>query len=220
MRYITLTSLLITFLSVAPVYAESSSDVAFDKATRDLIKSGDPAKGKTLIKKCTKCHSENGIAEDPEDPNIAGQSANYMFKQMMDYKNNKRDNKAMRKRVRKLDAQTMAHISAWYASLPAPPAMGKTSAAMEKLVFKGDPTRMLKPCATCHGRKGEGGKYDSARLTGMSRDYFVTTMTEFKEGDRENDIYSRMRTVAEVLTEEEIEALADYYSAEPPPEEE
>jgi len=38
-------------------------------------------------------------------------------------------------------------------------------------------------------------------------------MLAFKEGDRSNDIYSRMRYVAEALTEEEIEALADYYAA-------
>jgi cytochrome c553 len=42
---------------------------------------------------------------------------------------------------------------------------------------------------------------------------------EFKEGDRENDVYSRMRVVAEALTEEEIEALADYFAIPEPPEE-
>ena len=35
----------------------------------------------------------------------------------------------------------------------------------------------------------------------------------FKEGDRSNDVYSRMRLIAEALTDEEIEALAAYYAA-------
>ena len=60
--------------------------------------------------------------------------------------------------------------------------------------------------------------FDHTRINGLYREYFVTTMTEFKEGDRENDVYSRMRVVAEVLTEEEIEALADYFAIPEPPE--
>jgi cytochrome c553 len=215
MRYIKLTSLLVALLFVSQGHAEPSSNVAFDKPTRDLIKSGDPAKGKALTEKCHRCHGENGITDDPEDPWVAGQLANYTFKQLMDYKDEKRDNRTMRKRAQKMSPQDMAHIAAWYASLPAPPAMRKTSPMVEKLVFKGDPERMLKPCATCHGQNGEGGKYDSAKITGMSRGYFIVTMTAFKEGDRANDIYSRMRTVAEQLTEQEIKALADYYAAEP-----
>lgn len=38
-------------------------------------------------------------------------------------------------------------------------------------------------------------------------------MEAFQEGDRTNDIYSRMRLIAKVLTTKEIQALADYYSA-------
>ena len=45
-------------------------------------------------------------------------------------------------------------------------------------------------------------------------------MTEFKEGDRGNDVYSRMRVVAEALTEAEIEGLAAYYGMAVPAEEE
>jgi cytochrome c553 len=54
---------------------------------------------------------------------------------------------------------------------------------------------------------------------GQYPEYLVYTLTEFKEGDRTNDVYSRMRYVAEALTEEEIEALAGYYAAAVPEEE-
>ena len=43
-------------------------------------------------------------------------------------------------------------------------------------------------------------------------------MTAFKDGDRENDAYGRMRFVASQLTDEESKALADYYSMPPLPE--
>ena len=88
-----------------------------------------------------------------------------------------------------------------------------------RLVYEGDPQRLIKACASCHGRRGQGGQFDSARLSGQYPEYFIYTMTEFKEGDRSNDIYARMRSIAEVLTEEEIEGLAGYYGAAVPAEE-
>jgi len=222
MNKITLISAAFALVSTMPVAAEPSSNVAFDTETRALLASGDAAKGKEIAanSKCNKCHSENGIAEDPDDPNIAGQLNSYTYKQLRDYQDKKRDSKDMFKRVKDLSKQDLAHLAAWYASLPTPEKMGKASDATLRLINKGDPKRMVKACNSCHGRKGEGGKHDAATLNGMSRGYFVTTMTEFKEEDRENDIYSRMRKTAAPLTEAEIEALADYYATTPPPEEE
>lgn len=195
-----------------------SSVVAFTVKTRAAIKAGDPAKGEAIAKesKCKKCHSENGIAEDPEDPNIAGQLPSYTYKQLMDYKSEHRDERSMAKAVKKLNEEDFTHLAAWYGSLPSAPSMLKDTGVAGKLVYKGDPKRMLKPCATCHGQNAEGGQHDSAALVGQSYDYFIATMEAFKEGDRGNDIYSRMRLIAEQLTEEEIVALADYYAAEPP----
>jgi len=88
------------------------------------------------------------------------------------------------------------------------------------LAYKGDPKRMLKPCGTCHGRNGEGGMHDSATLVGQGRDYFIASMEAFRDEDRTNDIYSRMRLIAEVMTDEEIEAVAYFYAAVPPVEDE
>ena len=221
MNKITLISAALALVSSMPVAAEPSSNVAFDAETRALLASGDPEKGKEVAanNKCNKCHSENGIAEDPDDPNLAGQLNSYLYKQLRDYQDKKRESKDMLKRTKKLEKQDLAHLAAWYASLPTPERMGKASDATLQLINKGDPKRMIKACGSCHGRKGQGGKHDAATLNGMSRGYFVTTMTEFKEEDRDNDIYSRMRNIAEPLTEVEIEALADFYATTPPPEE-
>lgn len=202
---------------------EVSSMVAFTVDKRALIKSGDPFKGKEIAKKhkCQKCHGEAGVAEDMEDPNIAGQTRSYIYKQMMDYKSGHREERSMKKAVRKLEEEDFIHLAAFYESLPPPASMQKDEDGVAyQLVYKGDPERMLKPCSTCHGQNAEGGQHDSAALVGPSLGYFTTTMEEFKEGDRTNDIYSRMRLIAEQLTDDEIEALANYYAAEPPPEDE
>ncbi len=213
MKRATLIGMTIAMVWVPRVYAEPSSTVAFDAPTRALLASGDIEKGRTLAESCQRCHGTEGVSKDPVNPVLAGQPASYLFKQLVDYKEDSRENKDMSKRARKLDEQEMADLSAFYASLPAPPRQSRADEATLSLVFQGDEKRMIKPCASCHGRDGEGGKRDTPAISGQALDYFVTTMTELKEGDRVNDIYSRMRLIAEALTDDEIEALAAYYAA-------
>lgn len=209
-------------LLVSAAHAEPSSAVAFDVPTVKLIKAGDPVKGEALAKegKCSKCHGDAGISDDPDDVNIAGLSASYIYKQLIDYQDKKRDDRDMYKKVKKLTARQMADLSAWYASLEPPRSAGKPMTdQVRKLVLHGDPERLLKACSACHGRDGRGGQFDHPALAGQNKVYLVDMMTYFKDGDRENDIYSRMRVISEALTEGEIEALADYYAADLPEEE-
>jgi cytochrome c553 len=121
----------------------------------------------------------------------------------------------MKKQTRKLDDQQMADLAVWFASLA--PAQRDASAEVEdavrRLVYHGDPQRMIKACSSCHGRDGRGGQYDHPAIAGQNREYFIETLVAFKEGDRSNDVYSRMRGIAEALTDAEIEALAAYYAA-------
>ena len=211
-------------LLVPTAGAEPSSEVAFDLVTIQLLRTADPARGEALAKqsKCAKCHGDAGISDDPEDVNIAGMRASYLYKQLKDYQNKSRDERDMYKKTRDLDDQQMADLAVWFASQePAPVAADRnTDAAVLRLVFHGDPTRLLKACASCHGRRGRGGQFDHPALAGQYPEYLVSTLTEFKEGDRTNDVYSRMRYIAEALTEEEIEALAGYYAAAVPEESE
>ena len=92
---------------------------------------------------------------------------------------------------------------------------------MPPLVDKGDRSRLLLACNDCHN---ENKQFRSmmeipATLEGQKPEYFLETMTAFKEGERENDLFERMRWIASKLTDEEIEALSKYYSAPPAPEE-
>ena len=204
--------------------AGPSSAVAFDVATVKMLKAADPARGEALAKegKCKKCHGDFGISDDPEDVNIAGMSTSYLYKQLKDYQEKNRDDRDMYKVTRELDEQQLADLAAWFAAQqPAQPAADRNmDPAILQLVFRGDPERLIKACASCHGRDGRGGQFDHPALAGQYPEYLVYTMTEFKEGDRTNDIYSRMRVVAEALTEAEIEGLAAYYGMAVPKEEE
>ena len=209
-------------LLVPVVNAEPSSAVAFDLPTIRLLKSADPASGEALAEEenCAKCHGDNGVSDDEDDINIAGMSASYLFKQLRDYQDKNRDDRDMYKKVRYLEDKQLADLAVWFASLePAQPAPDRImTAEVRKLVLHGDPERLLKACSSCHGSDGRGGQFDHPALAGQNRIYLVDSMMAFKEEDRTNDIYSRMRYVSAALTEAEIEALADYYAAELPEE--
>ena len=202
--------------------AEPSSQVAFDVATVQLLRAADPARGEALAaeSKCYKCHGDNGASEDPEDVNIAGMRSSYIYKQLRDYRDENRDDRDMFKQTRDLDDQQMADLAVWFAAQQplAPAADRNRDPAILRLVYEGDPQRLIKACASCHGRRGRGGQFDHPALAGQYPEYLVYTLTEFAEGDRTNDIYARMRSIAEVLTEEEIEGLAAYYGAAVPAE--
>lgn len=208
--------LLMGVLSVAatPVFAEPSSLVAFDKATRALLKSGDAARGAELheSRKCTKCHGDAGIGEEPEDVNLAGQVPSYLLKQMLDYKSQHRESRDMKKAMRKVkDEQEMADLAVYYGSLASPVAAEKVSGNVIQLVKKGDHTRLMQSCNSCHGQRGEGDPFETPALIGQKPAYFVETLQMMRDDERTNDVYSRMRIVAKALTEEEIQALAQYY---------
>lgn len=189
-----------------------------DLATLKLIETGDPARGEEIAQskkaKCTRCHGDAGISDEEDTPSIAGQEAPYTYKQLMDYKTGARENRSMRSRVKRLSEQDMADLAAYYAGLPGE-AAGQQVAAVTAptLVSEGDRSRLLLPCAVCHGERGQGMKYEVPALAGQKAQHLIDTMTEYKDGSRANDLYGRMRFVASRMSEEEIEEVAKYYAS-------
>ncbi len=201
-------------------YAAPSSNVVWTSETRQLIKNANIENGKKIADKCASCHGKDGTdvtpIEEEDTPFLAGQIAHATFKQIIDYQDKKRDDRVMQRRVRKLSKQDVADVSAFYAtqSLPMPSVEpSRVTQAAIQLVNKGDGDRFIPPCAGCHGLNGEGAIVDVPALAGQNTSYFITTMLAYKEGDRENDIYSRMRFIASKLSEQEITEIADYYAS-------
>lgn len=111
--------------------------------------------------------------------------------------------------------QDMVDLAAFYAAQPLPKtkrAEADSGNETPGLVNRGDGKRLLAPCAACHGRTGEGSIVDVPALAGQQAGYFSSTMQAYKGGKRNNDIYRRMRLIAQQLTDQEIKVLADYYA--------
>jgi len=193
--------------------AAPSSQVAWTPDKLDFIKQANSKNGKELAAQCAACHGDNGVSPAPEFPSLAGQLATYTYKQLQDYKNGQRTHTLMSSIAAGLSDQDMADMAVWYSSLPPP--KYKTDKQdleiAEKLVSQGDGKRILPPCYTCHGSDGEGERMDIPALAGQQAEYFAATLKAYKNGERHNDIYSRMRLISQQLSDAEIQALAQYY---------
>jgi len=219
---LTTIALLAPVAVVAEPSSPPSSQVAWTPETLNFVKNGDLSKGKVLAESCKSCHGQAGegmTAQTVDDetipavPALAGQLANYSYKQLRDYFDGKRGNASMTGIAKGLSEQNAADLAVWYASLPTPKAgaAGQAVAKAEKLAEQGDDKRILPACFVCHGGNGEGEKMDIPALAGQQADYLVATLQAYKSGERHNDIYSRMRLIAQQLNEEEIKELAQYY---------
>lgn len=195
-------------------YGQPASEVTWTAETQQLVANGDPAKGKVLAqKKCARCHADDGTGADEALPSLAGQLAAYTYKQLRDFQSGARENPAKRV-LRKLSAQDLADLAAWYASSrPDSPAAQQRSGLM--VVVKAAYKSWIAACDSCHGANGKGMPIDSPALAGQSAEYFITTMQDYKEGLRTNDAHSRMRVIAAALAERQIEELANYYASLP-----
>ena len=67
-------------------------------------------------------------------------------------------------------------------------------------------------CAGCHGTQGYVEHSAYVPLAGMSRDQFLNAMRSFADGSRPSTL---MGPLARAFTDEEIEAMADYFSSLP-----
>ncbi len=212
----TLSTMLFTVLTAASqaLWATPSSQVVWDSATRALLASGDAEAGQTKAAGCAGCHGQEGVSPSPSYPHLAGQRAEYLFKQMKDYQDGSRgDSPLMQGLVAGLSEQDMADLAAFYAGKPLPAPDGTADASADDLAMGVGGMRQIPPCATCHGRRGEGKIVDVPALAGQRASYLESTLRNYKSGKRANDIYSRMRRISEKLTDEEIKALAAYYQA-------
>lgn len=182
---------------------------------------GDAARGEKIHDEafCASCHGEHGEAVTANWPLLAGQRAEYTYKQLLDYAEHRRaeDARAHLMNVvgEELSRQDMADLAVFYEQQALPDkAKPDESHPAHPLVSVGDPSRLITPCAACHGSNGSGGINESPALRGMPADYFVRTMELFQQGHRHNDVAKGMAQFAEPLTDEEIAQLADYYAVD------
>ncbi|MDO3721172.1 c-type cytochrome [Marinobacter sp. chi1] len=95
---------------------------ALGTAVSGVASAADVEAGKAKAAVCAACHGQNGIAQIPTYPNLAGQNEQYLVSALKAYKNKQRSGgqaAIMQGQAAALSDTDIANLAAYYASLPA-----------------------------------------------------------------------------------------------------
>lgn len=191
---------------------------AADKPASTDVSKVDAAKGQQLAAQiCAACHNPDGNSTVAANPKLAGQHADYIYKQLMNFKADggkpaERNSPVMGGMVAAISGQDMKNVAAWYASQTQKGEQAKSRAieAGQKLYRAGDAARGLPACAACHGPAGAGIPAQYPRIGGQFAEYTEAQLKAFRAGERANDPNKMMRVVAARMSDAEIKAVSDY----------
>lgn len=163
---------------------------------------------------CVSCHGADGNSVNPIWPKLAGQGADYIAKQIHDFKGGRRADPLMSGMAMAVPDDKVAEVAAFFAGQAAQPGVPVKPELVDqgkKLYEAGDPAKGVTACAACHGPNGNGNppaKFPA--LHSQHAAYTIKQLQMFRDGSRANDPNEMMRNIASKLSEEQIEALAMY----------
>ena len=179
----------------------------------------------TRLRACTACHGEEGRSpEEGYAPSIAGKPAGYLYQQLLNFRDGRRQNRVMQPMLAYLGDDYLREIAAYYAArMPAARALGRgaSSAELEQgraLVADGDAARGLPSCRACHGPDLLGAVPSIPGLLALSPDYLAAQLGAWREGTRHAASPDCMATIAQALTPYEIAAVTAWIASRPLPE--
>ncbi|MEJ0037121.1 MAG: c-type cytochrome [Gammaproteobacteria bacterium] len=203
-----------SILAGAQAFAAETPTSPFEGAKADV--------GATKAAVCGACHGVGGNSQNPEWPNLAGQSPAYIDEQLHLFKTEVRVNPVMKPIIDTVDEQDFKNLAVYFAAqtpagLEADPSYWK---AGEKLYRKGDPARQIPACAACHGPLGRGNLAAAyPALRAQHSVYTVKQLNDYAKDTRYPGATAKkpatpnaiiMATIAKRLTAEDIRDVASY----------
>jgi cytochrome c553 len=206
--------------------ASTASATPAAAAVAVAVKPGDATAGQAKAAVCGACHGMDGNSSDAQYPKLAGQSEQYIVRQLTDFKSGKRQNPIMMGMATPLSEQDMHDIGAYFSSKTALPGVADQALVEhgQTLFRQGDAKRDIPACMACHsidGRGNPGAMYP--QLTSQHAQYIEATLKSWHDGTTwGDDAHSQiMPAIAKKLDADDIAALASYieglHSAESQP---
>ena len=171
---------------------------------------------------CTACHGQEGRAtRSGYFPRIAGKPADYLLQQLVHFREGRRQNIAMHRLVQNLSDAYLRELAGYFAALdlpyPPPPPGAPAPARGAQLVRRGDARLRLPACTACHGSAMTGTLPAVPGLLGLPRDYLVAQLGSWRTGQRHAAAPDCMAEIAGRLGPADLEAVAQWLSAQPVP---
>jgi cytochrome c553 len=182
----------------------------------------DLARAKQIVDTvCAACHGADGNSAVPVNPNLAGQGAEYISRQLANFKAGVRVNPVMQAMAAPLTADEITALGLYFNQQKPKGGSAKDPKLVEMaqtLYRAGDAATGLPACSACHSPTGVGVPKNYPRLSGQHADYTLAQLKAFKAGERGADAAGKdaqgriMATIAARMSENQMKALADYAS--------
>ncbi len=189
------------------------------------VAEGNPEAGKEKTLVCAACHGTDGNSPAPNFPKLAGLGEKYLYKQLADIKEGRRNVLEMTGMLTNMSDQDLKDIAAYFNSQTIQLSGAKSlnvltnsgeevdALALGQKVFRaGNKETSVAACMGCHSPTGKGN--DPAgfpRLSGQHPEYIEKQLRAFRAGERTNDGDTAiMRQVAANLSDAELKAVANF----------
>lgn len=184
--------------------------------------SGDVEAGKQKSAPCAACHGADGNSVNPAWPNLAGQGEKYLADQLQLFKDRIRVNTLMNPQAQNLSEQDMLDLAAYYSSQTPKIGVADTTKKFqgeeiyvigERIYRGGNPESGVPACMSCHAPNGVGNTAAKfPRLAGQHSVYTAAQLRAYRSGARyqPEDHLNMMKKITSYMTEQEIEAVAEY----------
>jgi cbb3-type cytochrome c oxidase subunit III len=166
---------------------------------------------------CAGCHGADGNSATPANPKLAGQHAEYLYKQLQNFKPKagatqaERVNAIMAAFAAQLSDADMRNVAAFYAGQKLVPSAAKDKSLVEagrNIYRAGIAAKGIPACAGCHSPTGAGIPAQYPRLQGQYAEYTEAQLHAFRKGERGNS--AQMSVIAARMSDAEIKAVSDY----------
>jgi len=174
--------------------------VSFPSTARSDVEAG-----RRKAEACAPCHGVAGNSSVGLVPILAGQTARYTYLELRDFKDGRREDPVMSPIAATLSREDMLDLAEYYAA-QTPGRTGFRADPAKVAAGRAKAAEML--CTMCH-LGGFSGQNEAARVAGQHPEYIVKQLKAFKARSRTNDA-GAMTSVAQILSEEDIENLAAY----------
>lgn len=177
---------------------------------------------------CIACHAPKDMAGARAGgvyfPRIAGKPSGYLYNQLVNFREGRRQYPLMTWMVNHLSDPYLHEIADYFAAqhpaVPSPPPSREPAAVLargEQLVRRGDPALKLPACVACHGERLGGVTPGIPGLLNLPRDYVNAQLGAWRNGVRRAHAPDCMATIAERLSPGDVAAISAWLAGQPTP---
>jgi cytochrome c553 len=181
---------------------------------------------------CTSCHGSASTppaaigagSERQYFPRIAGKPAGYLYNQLTNFRDGRRQYPLMTWMVDHLPDAYLLEIADYFSTqhLPAPVLDRASLPAAElergrRLVTRGDTALKVPACVACHGERLTGALPATPGLVGLPRDYINAQFGAWRNGSRHALAPDCMEQIATRLSLADVSAISAWLASEPLP---